>query len=436
MRLPIRRFAISCDTMRIKRDCSHNQAGQTPKGDAIMDIFSGIRVIDITQFISGSRCTQILADMGAEVVKIEPPQGDTLRLIFSLMPGAERNYSILNRNKYGLALDWKKPEGQEIIRRLAATTDIFVHNLIPGTMENSHLGYEDIRKIRPDIIYIAISGFGTTGIDPERAAFDIIAQATAGHFWNDLENLMPPANYWGDLVCGGYAALAICMALIHRMKTGEGQFIDLSMQDVLYSNNYRAMIDKAMAPIVDQATQMLGRRPAEIMNSKDRMPFYGFFKASDGKVAIVSVTPRQWRDLAEIVEHPELATDPRFNNLIAQVNNHAEAVALIEEWTSQHTSAEIVRILEDRKIPCGIAYSVDQVNEDANLRARGMFQTVEHARYGTIDIPGIPYHFSRTPGKITSPAPGLGEHNQLLLEQWLGYTGEEISRLKEAGIIT
>lgn len=140
-------------------------------------------------------------------------------------------------------------------------------------------------------------------------------------------------------------------------------------------------------------------------------------------MAIVSVTPRQWRDLAEIVEHPELATDLRFNNLIAQVNNHAEAVALIEEWTSQHTSAEIVRILEDRKIPCGVAYSVNQVNEDANLRARGMFQTVEHAQYGTIDIPGIPgipYHFSRTPGKITMPAPGLGEHNQLLLEQWLG----------------
>jgi crotonobetainyl-CoA:carnitine CoA-transferase CaiB-like acyl-CoA transferase len=418
-----------------RRDCSIDQE-KIIKGDVTMDIFAGIRVIDITQFISGSRCTQILADMGAEVVKIEPPQGDTLRLIFSMMEGAERNYSVLNRNKYGMALDWKKPEGQEIIRRLAATSDIFVHNLIPGTMENSHLGYEDIRQVKPDIIYIAISGFGTTGINPERAAFDIIAQATAGHFWSDLENLMPPSNHWGDLVSGGYAALAACMALIHRMKTGQGQFIDLSMQDVLYFNNYRAMIDRAMAPIVDQATQMLGRKPAEVLNSKDRMPFYGFFKASDGKVAIVSVTPRQWRDLAEIVEHPELATDPRFNNLIVQVNNHDEAVALIEDWTCRHTSAEIVQLMENKKIPCGIAYSVDQVNDDDNLRVRGMFQTVEHARYGAIDIPGIPYHFSDTPGKITRPAPELGEHNRLLLEQWLGYNGEEIGRLKAAGIIT
>jgi len=401
-----------------------------------MQILSGIRVIDITQFISGSRCTQILADMGAEVVKVEPPTGDTLRLIFRLMPGAERCYSVFNRNKYGLALDWRTPEGGEIIRKLAASSDILVHNLIPGTLEKSALGYDDIRKVNANIIFAAISGFGATGPAPDRAAFDIIAQAVGGQFWNDQDTFLMPDNYWGDLTSGAYAAIAVLLALIHRMKTGEGQFIDLSMQDVLYSNNYRAMIDKAMAPIVDQATQMLGRRPAEIMNSKDRMPFYGFFKASDGKVAIVSVTPRQWRDLAEIVEHPELATDPRFNNLIAQVNNHAEAVALIEEWTSQHTSAEIVRILEDRKIPCGIAYSVDQVNEDANLRARGMFQTVEHARYGNIDIPGIPYHFSRTPGKITSPAPGLGEHNQLLLKQWLGYTQDEIAGLKAAGIIT
>jgi len=138
-------------------------------------IFEGLRVIDITQFISGSRCTQLLADMGAQVVKVEPPSGDTLRLIFSLMPGAERNYSVLNRNKYGMALDWKQPGGQEIIRRLAATADILVHNLIPGTMERSNLGYEDLKKVKSDIIYVAISGFGATGVNPARAAFDIIA---------------------------------------------------------------------------------------------------------------------------------------------------------------------------------------------------------------------------------------------------------------------
>ena len=308
-----------------------------------MDIFAGIRIIDVTQFISGSRCTQILADMGAEVVKIEPPQGDVLRLIFSLIPGAERNYSVLNRNKYGMALDWKQPQGQEIMRRLAATADIFVHNLIPGTLEDSHLGYEDLKRVKPDIIYVAISGFGATGVNPERAAFDIIAQATAGQLWNDLENLMPPANYWGDFVSGSYAAMAACMALIHRLRTGEGQYVDISMQDVLYFNNYRAMMDKAMAPIMEDATRTLGRRPSEVLNSKDRMPFYGFFKTTDGKVAIVAITPRQWRDLAEVTAHPELVNDPRFSNLITQINHHAAAVELIEEWTSRHTSAEIVR---------------------------------------------------------------------------------------------
>lgn len=400
-----------------------------------MDIFAEIRVIDVTQFISGSRCTQILADMGAEVVKIEPPQGDVLRLIFSLIPGAERNYSVFNRNKYGMALDWKQPQGQEIMRRLAASADIFVHNLIPGTLEDSHLGYEDLKRVRPDIIYVAISGFGTTGVNPERAAFDIIAQATAGQLWNDLENLMPPANYWGDLVSGGYAATAACMALIHRLRTGEGQYVDISMQDVLYFNNYRAMIDKAMAPVMEDAARTLGRRPAEVLNSKDRMPFYGFFKTTDGKVAIVAITPRQWRDLAEVTAHPELVNDPRFSNLITQINHHAVAVELIEEWTSRHPSAEIVRKLEARKIPCGIAYSVDQVNADDNLRERGMFQTVDHAQFGSIDVPGIPYHFSSTPGKIRRPAPGLGEHNRVLLADWLGYTADEITRLQSAKVI-
>ena len=400
-----------------------------------MEIFEGIRVIDITQFISGSRCTQLLADMGAEVVKVEPLFGDTLRLIFSLMPGAERNYSVLNRNKYGLALDWKQPAGQEIIRRLAATADILVHNLIPGTMERSNLGYEDLKKVKPDIIYVAISGFGATGVNPERAAFDIIAQATGGQFWNDLENLMTPANHWADLTTGSYAALAACMALRYRDKTGLGQFVDISMQDVMYTNNYRAMMDKALEPILEKATQTLGRRPDQVLNSQDRMPFYSFFKAKDGKVAIVAITQRQWRDLCEVIRRPEMATDARFANLIAQIHHHAEAVALIEEWTSQNACAQIIQHLEAKKIPCGIAYSIKQVNEDENLRQRGMFQKVEHARLGPVDVPGIPYQFSSKLGGIKLPAPELGEHNQMLLQNWLGYSEKEIEQLREDKII-
>jgi crotonobetainyl-CoA:carnitine CoA-transferase CaiB-like acyl-CoA transferase len=392
-------------------------------------MLEGIKVVDITQFISGSRCTQILADMGAEVVKVEPPQGDTLRLIFSLMAGAERNYSVFNRNKYGIAVDWRHAKGRKIVRGLAKISDIFIHNLIPGTLERSGLGYEDLKKIRPDIIYIAISGFGSTGTNPERPAFDIIAQATSGQFWNSLDNLAPPSNYWADLTTGAYAALAAAFALIHRMKTGEGQFIDISMQDVLYFNNYRAMVDKAMAPIIDQVERTLGRKPDEVLNSTDRMPFYGFFRSKDGKVAIVALTPRQWKDLAETVDHPELATDPRFSNLIAQIHHHEEAVRLIEGWTSSRTSKEIVRILEGKKIPCGIAYSSAEVNRDENLQQRGMLASVSHEIYGRIDVPGIPYHFSRTAGAIRSPAPQLGEHNRLILGEWLGYSEDEIDGL-------
>jgi crotonobetainyl-CoA:carnitine CoA-transferase CaiB-like acyl-CoA transferase len=400
-----------------------------------MQILEGIKVTDVTQFISGSRCTQILADMGAEVVKVEPPQGDTLRMIFNMTPGAERNYSVLNRNKYGIAVNMREPRGRAIIQKLATMSDIFVHNLIPGSLEKQGLGYEDIRPMRNDIIYAAISGFGAVGVAPERAAFDIIAQATGGQFWNDQDTFLVPDNYWGDLMTGAYAVVSILLALIHRMKTGRGQYIDVSMQDVMYYNNYRAMMDKALEPIVADVEKRLGRKPQDVLNSSDRMPFYGFFKARDGKVAIVSLTARQWRDLSEIIGRPEMAEDPKFSNLIAQIHNHEEAVELIEEWTTGRTSQEIISILERKKIPCGIAYTSAQVNDDENLKQREMFRRVHHEKYGDIDIPGFPFKFSDASGSIRMPAPGLGEHSRFILEQWLGYTSEEVQALYGKGII-
>jgi len=398
-------------------------------------ILEGIKVIDVTQFISGSRCTQLLADMGAEVVKVEPPEGDTLRINFQLMPGAERCYSVLNRNKYGIAVNWQEKEGQEVMRRLAAGADIFVQNLIPGALERNGLGYDDLKKIKKDIIYTQISGFGATGVNPERAAFDIIAQATGGQFWNDQDTYLMPANYWGDLMAGAYAANATLLALIHKMKTGQGQYIDLSMQDVMYFNNYRALMDKALGNVAKDIEKRLGRKPEEVMNSSDRMPFYGFFKSKDGKVAIVSVTARQWKALAEVIGRQEMITDPKFNNLISQIHNHEEAVALIEEWTSRHTSQEIIKTLEAKKIPCGIAYSNEQVNRDENLKARGMFQKVHHRQFGDIDIPGFPYKFSQAQGSIRLPAPALGEHSRFILEKWLGYTAQEVENLFAAKVI-
>lgn len=400
-----------------------------------MQILSGLKVIDVTQFISGSRCTQLLADMGAEVVKVEPPEGDTLRINFQLMPGAERCYSVLNRNKYGIAVNWQEKEGQEIMQRLAARADIFVQNLIPGALERNGLGYEDLKKLKKDIIYTQISGFGAAGVNPERAAFDIIAQATGGQFWNDQDTYLMPANYWGDLMAGAYAANATLLALIHKMKTGHGQYVDLSMQDVMYFNNYRALMDKALGEVAKDIEKRLGRKPEEVMNSSDRMPFYGFFKSKDGKVAIVSVTARQWKTLAEVLGRPEMVTDPKFNNVISQIHNHEEAVALIEEWTSLHRSQEIIEILEDKKIPCGIAYTNEQVNQDENLKARGMFQKVNHRQFGDIDIPGFPYKFSEAHGSIRMPAPALGEHSRFILKEWLSYSSGEIDKLYKDKII-
>ena len=342
---------------------------------------------------------------------------------------------MFNRNKYGIAVDLHEPQGREIILKLATMSDIFVHNLMPGSLEKQGLGYEDIRCLKEDIIYTAISGFGAVGTGPERAAFDIVAQATGGQFWNNQDTFLMPDNVWGDLVTGAYAAMSILLALINRIKTGRGQYIDISMQDVMYYNNYRAMMDKALEPIMAEVEERLGRKPKDVLNSSDRMPFYGFFKARDGKVAIVSLTPRQWKELAETIGHPEMASDPRFSNVLAQIHNHQEAVHLIEEWTVAHTSEEIISVLESKRIPCGIAYTVAQVNKDENLKQREMFQRVRHEKYGDIDIPGFPFKFSETPGSIRMPAPGLGEHSRLILEEWLGYTSDEVQELYKKGII-
>jgi CoA:oxalate CoA-transferase len=400
-----------------------------------MQLLENVRVLDMAQFISGSRCTQILADMGAETVHVESPEGDTLRLIYKLLGGAERNYSLLNRNKYGMAVDWRKPKGQDVLHRLLAATDIFVHNLIPGTLEKYRLGYDQVRKVKGDIIYVAISGFGTRSPKPQRAAFDIIAQATSGQFWNDTENLTPPTNHWADMMTGAYAAIGALMGLVHRMNTGEGQFVDISMQDVLYFNNYRATVQRAMGPILADVERTLGRKPQDVLNSSDRMPFYGFFKARDGKVAIVAMTPRQWKDLTRIIGHPDMAEDPRFSNMVVQIHNHQEAVDRIDQWTSQRSSDEIIAALEESKIPCGIAYGLDEVNEDQNLRERGMFAGVQHPEFGKVDVPGVPFQFSRTPGAVRFAAPDLGQHNEFILKKWLGCGAAEIQKLREEGAI-
>ena len=342
---------------------------------------------------------------------------------------------IPNHNKYGLAVDMREPEGREVVLRLATISDIFVHNLIPGYLEKQGLGYEDIRSRRNDIIYASISGFGAVGVAPERAAFDIIAQATGGQFWNDQDTLLVPDNYWGDLMTAAYAAVSILLALIHRMKTGQGQYIDISMQDVMYYNNYRAMMDRALKPIVADVEKRLGRRPEDVLNSSDWMPFYGFFEAKDGKVAIVSLTARQWKDLTEIIGRPEMAEDPKFSDVIAQIHNQEEAVSLIEEWIRVRTSQEIITVLEGKKIPCGIAYTSAQVNDDENLRQRGMYRRVHHEKYGDIDIPGFPFKFSDVSGSIRIPAPGLGEHSRFILEQRLGYTSDKVQELYERGTI-
>ena len=201
----------------------------------------GLRVLDLSMFLSGPRASQILADLGAEVVKVEPPSGETMRLWMMLIPDQEESMTHWHRNKKGISLDIRNPEGARILRQLVVHFDALIENLAPGTMEKCGLGYDDLKTINPGLIYCSISGFGKRSPNSRRVAFDIIAQATGGIMAAQGVRHRSPGVFFGDLVSGAYASIGILAALRHREHTGQGQLVDVSMQDVMYFHNFRAM---------------------------------------------------------------------------------------------------------------------------------------------------------------------------------------------------
>ena len=233
-----------------------------------------IRVIDLSQFLSGPRCTQILADLGAEVIKIESPIGEEMRLITFLMPGMERIMSVFHRNKKGITLNLKTDKGREILKQLVKKSDVLVENFSKGIMEGMGLTYESLKKLKPNLIYASISGFGRTGPLSKRPSFDIISQATSGIMFALHQPDKPPGVFFGDMVSGAYCATAVLFALLARQMNGKGQHIDISMQDVMYYHNYRSIAKRSIEPVWDQVTETLGKDPELLFTDQRRRMFF------------------------------------------------------------------------------------------------------------------------------------------------------------------
>ena len=395
----------------------------------------GIRVLDLSQFLSGPRCTQLLAQAGAEVIKIEQPGGETMRLL-TLATGTERMMSLVNADKKCMTLDLRKEAARDIFRRLVAVSDAIVENLAPGAMDRMGLGYEALRQIHPGLIYAVISGFGRTGPYADRLAFDIIAQATGGIMSaNDRED-RPPAIFFADLVSGAYAANGILLALFRREKTGCGQMIDISMQDVMYFHHFPAQCQRVLEDVQEEIRGIIGKPLDRLFSDPESpVPFWHSYRASDGFVAVVALTDSHWNSMLAAIGRQDLVGDERFGNLVARVKNARQGLALIAPWMESHTVEEIVETLYRARVPCGPVLKEGAVNQHVQLESRGMLAEASHPRLGRIPIPGCPIRLTESPCRVREPCPQAGAHTVEILQDVLHLSDDEIRALREEGAI-
>ena len=395
----------------------------------------GVIALDLSQFLSGPRCAQILALLGARVIKVETPIGDTMRLLMSLL-GSERALSTIHENKEAIVVNWHTEQGAQIIKELSKRSDIFIENFAKGILGKSGLGYSDLSRENSKLIYVSITGFGHTGPLCERTAFDIISQATAGIMWAQGNPDRPPGVFFGDLVSGAYAAIGAISALWQREKTGTGQHVDISMQDVMYFHNFWALADRANGPDKEEVTSRLGRTLSSFLTDQEHpLPFWNSYRARDGYIVIVALTDQQWNRFMEVIGKPELIHDDRFNDIVSRVRNADTGVAIVSAWVSQRTTDEVEKLLADARIPCGKVKDFDELFEDQQLRQRGMLAGATHPVYGVVDSCGFPIKMSESELEVTTGCPELGQDTTKVLNELLGYDDKKIAILRKQGAI-
>lgn len=394
-----------------------------------MKPLEGIRVIDLTRVLAGPFATMILGDLGAEIIKIEIPDGgDDSRSYGPFVNNESAYYMSINRNKKSITLNLKKKEGIEILKELVKKADIVVENFKPGTMEKLGIGYEVLKEINPRIIYAACSGFGHTGPYSQRPAYDVIVQGMGGIMSITGQPGGPPTRVGasiGDITAGLFTVIGILAALNVREKTGIGQKIDVAMLDCQV-----AILENAIARYF-----VTGKSPEPIGNRHPSITPFSSFKTKDGYVIIAVGNDNLWAKFCNVVERPELIDDERFKTNPDRTKNWNELEPILNEIFNKKTTDEWLEILEKAGIPCGPINNIERIVNDPQVKAREMLVEIEHPVAGRMKIPGIPIKFSETPGKIERPAPLLGEHTVEVLINLVGLTEDKIEYLKQNKII-
>lgn len=394
-------------------------------------LLSGIKVLDFTQYLAGPSATRLLADMGADIVKIErAPDGDLGRKIHLVSPGISAFFLAASAGKKSLGVDFKHPKALEIVHELVRQVDVAVENYSPGVMAKYGLDYNSLQKINPRLIMCSVSGYGQDGPYAKHTSFDIIAQAQSGVMAMTGEPDGPPeyvGNYFGDPNAGIHGALAICAALFHRAMTGEGQYIDVSQLESL------VYLDYINFPLYLMSGGEI--TPSRFGGDFFNICPYGVYKAPKGYV-VFAVAEHQWPPLVKAMGKPELATDPRYATQVARCQRRPEVRKYIEEWLQTFADDETpLRILSEARIPVAPILDIPQAAAHPQLKARELFQNLPHPILGTTPIAKSPFHLSATPVEIPFRAPFFGEHNEEILQNRLGYTAEQIATLYREGVI-
>ncbi|MBT9464918.1 MAG: CoA transferase [Hydrogenophaga sp.] len=390
---------------------------------------AGLRVLEVTQIMSGPTCGLLLADMGADVIKIEKiPGGDDARGYRDpQVGGVSAPFMMMNRNKRGLALNLKSPKGRDLLLRMVKNADVLVENFRGGTLDKLGLGYEDLKAENPGLIYCAITGYGRTGPYAEKGGFDLIAQGFAGLMSITGEAGRPPAksgNAVSDMNAGILGALGILAAYIHKLKTGEGQVVDTSLSDAALQQTY-------WHAAVWLATQ---RSPEPTGSAHILTAPYQAFEASDGWINIGGANQTNWERICDVLGHPEWRSDARFAANSDRMANLSVLVGLMNAVLRTRTRAEWQAAFDAAGVPAGPVHTIGEALSHPQTIARGMVVEVEHPQAGATRAIGCPIHFSASPDRSSTPAPLLGQHTREVLREF-DLPEAEIDALVAEGVI-
>jgi len=395
-----------------------------------MGSLDGIRVLDLSRFQACPLCGMLLADMGAEVIRIDPPEGAPDRKWGQLGPDGETLlYKIVSRNKKGITLNLSTSDGKEIFYELVRHSDVVLHNFTPGAPMAKEINYERLKDLNASIIVAAVSGYGQSGPDAENPCFDSVAQARSGSMvLNGFpgDPLLKTGIPYIDVSSGLCAALGVLLALYYREKTGVGQAVDVSLFDTAFFAT-QSVGTLLLYTISGEIRKQIGNRGFHSYN--------GCFKAKDRWVQIATPTNSIWKRFLRAIGREDLVNDPRFMNDMDRFYNADHIDPIVQKWVEQRTADEVINLLQKARIPYGVVNTVDQLLADPQVKAREMIKFIDYPGLGKIPVPGIPIKLSLTPGSIDIPAPKLGEHNKEVYSGLLGFSSEKLSKLKQEEII-